>query len=806
MSTIDMPFLARLARCAQQQGDHYLYCRTLPILAPHATDATEWLLGYVRSLAALGLNAAAGQFLDRMNASGELSGVVDDLRRAVENKPTGMVAWSARRRRFNANVEALADRCPESANMVRRAREQLAERFELHLCGDGNAQVRPVGDPWPPRWLGGLDDHKSLAPGRVNTQCHGIVPPSQLFDGVGLGWEIFEGYQKTHRVFLESSAALYVVEPNPESIAIIFHIHDFRELLNDSRVRFFVGSNCVNQLHELLESDTTWPITDRVCRSQWLVDKFPSQPLATMRNVADARLLRANELREHLSNVYAGRDAEWWAGRFADAVDEQGKAVGRPLRIMGLTSRHTTFLQYSMRDCLESLESLGHETRLVIEPADHLVLDPSVVLQAQADFEPDVVLLLSRMRYEMTALIHEAIPSVTWDQDALPWVFDEKRNPKLAWNDFLMGFSAATAAKRFGWPEERLLACPMAGGASAYDGGELSEKELEPYRCDVSYVSHASATPSEEANHAEQWLPDGPLRELFRHTLAMVLSAWESGGPFPGNLIIKTYDATDELNLHLDYNDIAKVLVALGRVGDRAFRHVALLWVSDWAQRTNRRFNIWGNGWDKHPSLSIHACGATQNGNELRRVYQASTINLQLMGYGFLHQRALDGLMASGFFMSRRSASDEVRSAMESLLSLLDDYEVACVDDFKRLPKSIQDEIEKRLLPLGADYRALHPELLSGWRSACALPQAMDLVPRFDEVSFTDALDFETKAKRFLVDKETRRRQVADSREMVLKYYSYQSRMVQMMRLVANGFSRSPVEETADRAMVAGGA
>ncbi len=789
MSSIDLPLVARLARCAQQQGDHYLYCRVLSILAPSAPNSAEWILGYVRSLIELGLCGAARQLLSRMTVSPDVASVVAELQVVAENKTTGMADWSARRRRFKANVDALADRFPEAADMVRRSAEGLSDRYELHLCADGNAEVRMAGDPWPPRWLGGLDDHRAVAETRLNTQFRGISPPAQLFDGVGLGWEIFDGYKKTHRVFLDSSAALYVVEPNPEAVAIMFHIHDFRNVLSDARARFFVGVDCISQFRALLESSAEWPVTDRVCHSQWMADKVAGQAFETMNDIANARAVRIDQLRERISTVYADRDASWWAGRLADAADENGKAVGRPLRILGLTSRHTTFLKYSMRDCLEALESLGYETKLVMESDDHLVLHPSVALQAQADFEPDIVLILSRMRYEMTALVHESVPSVSWDQDALPSVFDESRNPTLAWNDFLMGFSAATVQQRFGWPAERLMPCPMAGGASTYDDRQLSDDELAPYRCDVSYVSHASATPVDEANHAEQWLPEGQLRTVFRHTLATMLPDWESGGPFPGDLILRTYDSIEQLGLSLVYADISKVLIALGRVGDRAFRHVALKWISEWSQKTNRQFYLWGNGWEKHPTLSCHAKGPTENGDELKKVYQASTINLQLMGYGFLHQRALDGLMATGFFMARRASADCSGTNLRRLMRMLDEHDVASSEDLARLSKQARDEIDRLLSFMGSDGRVLNPESLAGWRSACSIPDAMEVVPRFDEMSFTGATDFVTKAERFLADPHARHEQVSATRKMILEHYSYTARMRQMIRFVGEGFA-----------------
>ncbi len=794
--------MARLVRCARDAGDHYLYLRTLPMLAIAPEDATDWLLGYVRSLTALGLCGASRQVLERMRPSADMIPVVAELRRAIEGQPTGMAQWSSRRRRFEANVKALAQRCPASAECVRDAASSLDSRYELHLCRDGNAQVRHVGDCWPPRWVGRLDDHRSHVSKRVNTEPIGISCPGQAFDGVGLGWEILHVHRETDRIFLDSSASMYIVEPSPEAVALIFHLHDFRNVLADPRVHFFVGSQALQRLRELLDNDPHTPATDRVYALRHVGSQPVGQVLSLMHNVARARQQHAEDLRQQLDAMYAGRDAAWWADRFQSAVDENGQAIGSPLRILGLTSRHTTFLKYSMRDCLQALESLGHTTKLVMEPDDHLLLEPCASLQAQADFQPDVVLLLSRMRYEMPSMVHPAIPSVTWDQDALPWVFNETKKPTLAWNDFLMGFSAATAHQRFGWPKERLLPCAMAGAVKTYSKSDFAASELAPYRSDVSYVSHASASPEVEANHAEQWLPEGVLRDVFRMAVAEMLPSWMDGGAFPGDTIKCVHDCMRELSLDLPYAKWSKVVIAVGRVGDRAFRHLALNWVAHWAEQTGRSFRLWGRGWSDHLRLARFASGPTDNGEELRKVYRASTVNLQLMGYGFLHQRALDGYLASGFFMSRRAPADTCRPVIERLMNRLDELAVSDRSDFARISERDRDDIDGLLKPLGADSRAICPEILDGWRSDLTMHRAADIIPAFDDISFTGYEDFCTKIERFVDDEDTRRGQVESAKQMITDLYSYEQRMRQMISLVQNGFEGCGEGSSESRSLV----
>lgn len=789
MASIDMETIGRLARSALAANEPYLYCRVVPVLASSSPEQAEWVLGYLKALVRLGLHGAARDLIERFDDSVLQEPAIRELANAVSQTPHSHVPWTSRRRRFDANLAGLARRDAQAAAAVGRAWEEAQARYEMHDGGDGNVQVREVSAVWPARWVRSLDDHRGRAAGRVRTDSAGILPPPLLFEGVGLGWEILEGYRRTRRVFLEASAAVYIVEPRAEAVGLVFHLHDWRELLADESVYWFIGADAERRFGALLDGDATLPLTDRYCYSGE-GEGPPARPVTSvLAQVGARRQSRAAALRAQISGVYAGRDATYWARRFDEAADDAGRATKHRLRVLGLTSLYTTFLQYSMRDCLRAIEGLGHETRLLIEPAAHRCLDPTTALQAQLEFAPDLVLILSRMRYEMPDLIHESIPTVTWDQDALPWVFEESRRPTLAWNDFLMGMSAMNARRKFGWPAHRCRFFPMAGGVQTYSETRLGADALEPYRCDVSYVSHASRVPEEEAQAVESWLPNEKLRVLYRAAVAKLLPEWTAGGAFPGPTMTAIVDACMEGSCSCDSDERHKINQALHRVGDRAFRHAALEWVADWAESTGRVFLLWGNGWDQHPRLARFARGATQNGEALRRVYQGSTINLQLMGFGFLHQRAFDGVMAGGFFMARRSQADAHGALGRDLIRSLDEAGVcdaagiASLGDGKRRGK-----IETLLTAMGLDARVLDAGSTETLRFSAENDYAADVVPHFDEITFGGPEEFAERAERFLREPETRSRYATHMRQALVERYSYDARMADMIRFVRDGF------------------
>lgn len=817
MATLSIDVLARLAQAAMRAGDWYALARALPILIESEPQEKTWISAYVRLLMELGLSAAAREVIAALSDAVQPPDGGTDLRSVAQTscgQADGRIAWSSRRRRFEANLAVLRRRDESAAKSVADEWTRRGDALELHLARDGNVQVKPRGAVWPPPWLPSLDNHRDQAESDARLERPAFPPPPFIFAGVGLGWEFIRAWKQTRQVFLNASSTIYVIEPRGDLLAVAMHIHDLREQLADPRVQWLIGSDAVEKFRALLDGDSAWPLTDRVIPLSLDAETSPDAIRKVIADVAVRRQRRATQLHDDIRRRYDGRDAAYWASRFASAIDESGRAIGRdgpraedglqsapsaPLRILGVTSRHTTFLQHSMRDCLKALESLGHQTRLVIEPSDHQPLDAVTTLLAQLDFEPDAVLLLSRMRYEMTAFVHPSIPSLTWDQDALPWVFDPGRSPKLEWNDFLMGFSADVGRRRFGWPAHRCTWCAMAGSPDTYSAEPLPAEELAPYRCDVSYVSHASATVEQERVAVETWLPTEKLRSIYRRLVGDFIESWQAGGPFPSPVRAPLLDFCRREGVHLSRDEAQCLVQAFQRVGDRAFRHVALEWVADWADRTGRSFHLYGNGWERHPRLARFARGPTRNGHELRRVYQASSINLQLMGFGFLHQRALDGLMAGGFFLSRRCAADDHGPAARELAELLERHGI---DSWEELSSRVAPDVAQRIADLMSalhwDPRVLHEYSVEQALAAARAPFAPEIIPGFDAITFDSPASFAERVEYFLAKPDQRKQLATAMRTVVVERFSYQARMSRMLRFLRDGFRKEAAHAPGD--------
>jgi len=293
------------------------------------------------------------------------------------------------------------------------------------------------------------------------------------------------------------------------------------------------------------------------------------------------------------------------------------------------------------------------------------------------------------------------------------------------------------------------------------------------------------------------WLPDERLRRIFRAAaVEKLLPAWMAGGEFPGPVMTAIFDAASELGERdIVWSDLAKLIPACQRIGDRAFRHIALGWVAEWAERTGRVLHIWGNGWDRHPRLARFARGPARNGHQLRCIYQATAINLQLMGFGFLHQRALDGLMAGAFFMARHSSHDAQAPLLKELIPLLDANGIRDAAGLHAADGATRARALALITGLAADPRGLCTDWIDIQRVALRDRHPAAIFRRFADITFTTPDEFVERVERFLAAPDERRQIASQMRDVLIEHYSYRARMAQMLCFIRGGFAQQAKSE-----------
>jgi hypothetical protein len=610
------------------------------------------------------------------------------------------------------------------------------------------------------------------------------MPGPYLFEGLNLGWLFRRVYDATRDTFLGYSCPLFVVEPEPALIALILHLHDWTDICSDPRVFWFLGASCTERLRTFWagEPDLGFP------RQAYALCAFRPPPRPRAVEVVEAAAHeRQDQLQRSLLDLetrYAERDRPYYAKRFDEALS----GAGPPLRILAGVSTHTTFLKYSMRDAKRAFEELGHQCVVLTEPTPYHTIGPLTYHDAIRTQDPDLFFNIDHLRPEFEGLLPSGLPLLTWDQDQLPHVFTRSNIERIGPLDFVAGYAKSRCAAA-GCNPAQLLQARVPTCAEQFGGEPLTDAEHARYTCDVSYVSHASQTPELFHQEERSLYQDRNVRALLDVMYELAPAALETHHVMGGGVAqMILEEATRHCRLGKPDPELRHRLVGwyLWRLGDRLFRHQALEWVAQWARDSGRTLRIYGNGWAEHPTLSSFAAGPAENGRELVCIYRASKINLQLMPAGFLHQRALDGLAAGGFFLGRTTPSD-VRGL---LLRQLDDCIrelgiattpelLACRDEtLAALLKEHQGEWLNRLDPNEND--------LLGQIQAAAEPlQAEEVFPHLREILFDSPESFAKKADRFVADDQARRTITQDMRGVVVDRFSYRVTMDRFLHAMA---------------------
>ena len=762
--------------------------------------ATPWLCRFpeddqVRLLAARELinfglvELAVGLLKDYDTLSPEIPAI----RRSLENLKPSRVLWATYQNRFEENLQTLGTRGVD-VDAIRCAWHQHAETLSCFRDRTGQLQVLWQPDASAQQWIPYFGDHDAVDRKRpLPIEKGELTPGPYLFDGLGLGGFFERLYKATMDTFLGYSCALYVIEPDPLWIALVLHLRDWRSMLADTRIFWLIGSDWEEGLETLWHSNVDLPFPAQAFALNGFRSHQTKDPVEIVRRAMEARTREVQEAQVQSEAKYESRDMRYWATRFENALNGRGE----PLRILAAVSTHTTFLQYSVRDVKRALEALGHECMVLSEKTPYEKTSPLTYYDAIRDFDPDLFFNIDHLRPEFTGVIPANLPILSWDQDHLPHVFTEANIKGIGRLDFVTGYSKSHCLHA-GCDPRQLLYARVPTSPEQFDGPPLNDQELAKYSCDVSYVSHASQTP--QAFHFEERNKQGDetVKKVMDTLFEMAPDTLRQHtviGYAAAEVMVR--EAFQRVALHTFHHDLQRYLIEwyLWRLGDRMFRHEALGWVADWAQRHGRTFRIYGNGWEHHPTLSTFAAGPAQNGRELLCVYRASRINLQLMPAGFIHQRSLDGLASGGFFLTRTTPQDLKGRLLRSLIARMDELNIDNSHDlvhgedatlrrlFREFQGNLADFVDQERNDIHAKLRALaeldHPD---------------ETFPRFRDIAFDSADTFSRCADRFLNDEPARREYVREMRNIVVERFTYRAAMDRFLRAMAC-YYREAVED-----------
>jgi len=330
---------------------------------------------------------------------------------------------------------------------------------------------------------------------------------------------------------------------------------------------------------------------------------------------------------------------------------------GGKVRVLFVTSRFTTVLQYCIRDCLAAARELGYVCDLLIERSDLHRMFPGSWWRKIAAFKPDIIFQIDHFGWEYG--VPEGFLYVTWVQDPLPHIFSKDAAEKLRPNDLILAMTKTFREKlaALGYPGKKILHQPMAVNPEIYYPRDVMPEERARYAADITYISHVGDPEGRLIRFAAEYtsqFADAGLREKFvcllRVAYEITRKRIEQGLPAftdrDYKLILE--EAAGLVGIHFDVPD--SFACEFGHwVGNPLHRSIPLTWLS----ASGYALKLWGNEWDRNRWLKKYAMGLARNGEELAKILSCSKITLGLQHQTTMHPRALEAMACGSLYICK---------------------------------------------------------------------------------------------------------------------------------------------------------
>ena len=332
-------------------------------------------------------------------------------------------------------------------------------------------------------------------------------------------------------------------------------------------------------------------------------------------------------------------------------------------RLLIITTRYSTFMQHSAKDLAAAIIASGHDAEVLLEDDDHSVFASPALLSAQIRIKPDAVVMINYTRSAVQDSVPASTPIITWVQDALGHLFDERAGNAVGPRDVVVGHVFADLIAKFGFPADRVLQTPVLINPAKFAGPHDPDL-LAKHRCDIAYVSHQSQTPEQLCAKLQAEVGEvagGRLRQAIGLLFAGAWMAVSNSShetlaaslPYWVNFVLTQHNLVAEPGL--PQRMLATVAWPLA---ERILRHRMLQWTIDIAARRRWSVRLYGNGWEKHHSWSKLAAGKLEHGGELAASYAAATVHLHASVGSYMHQRVPECAAAGGVPLIFRKADD----------------------------------------------------------------------------------------------------------------------------------------------------
>ena len=597
--------------------------------------------------------------------------------------------------------------------------------------------------------------------------------------GLGDGYLLGALAQKPPKLFLTMQHTIHVIEPQPQVLLLCMMIHDYtgeNGPIRQERFRWFVGESWATDARAELTGEMLTPLP-MVNISQGVNAADISIELTKIREQMTADDAdRRRDLESHYANV----SREAWLNLFGSFPD-------RPPRVMLITTRFSTVLQYSTRDAAQAFGQLGWETLTIIEPSDWQRHTGASIRRQMTEFLPDFVFQIDHLRQEHGNLYPPQLPFACWIQDHLPNLCNAGVGQNLGVRDYVLTGMSSLFAQQYNYPRRQLIDLPQLSRVPMRPTEWSSDGE------DLVYVSNWSKPAGEVVPALLKQFSEQPaLQSLVGLVCKSIVDTYAAGGEVPTYYDVRQIVGQCEKACGVTITQPSLkdnvVNTIFGQLNNTLYRHQSLKWAIEIAKEQNLSLGLYGGGWEENPMFAAYAKGRVAPGEDLERLTRASKINLQLEPHAcFSHARLLSGLFAGGFFLVRDNPFNHLTQELLNFVDRVFDPSVCTVEEARRVVKDHhREKLEETLAKCACLNEQVDPiGMVRDWqRGGTLIPQGISL-PRLNDVLFRDKASFAAGVTRFVNNPQLRYDISTEQRQNTQSRLSYRAGLERVTRAIA---------------------
>ncbi len=525
-----------------------------------------------------------------------------------------------------------------------------------------------------------------------------------LLTEIGTAYELHWIWDKTQQAFkdcLEMEVPIYLITQQAEHFLLCSLLHDWSSIIESGRLRLFYGEQALEKLTEELEN-LYMSIPRRILCPSGGSQKNHEKIIEHVQYLANTREKQYQTDLDEINAYYKEISKSQWKNKL------QPQNIAN-LKVLGITSRFTTFLQFCMRDWLDGFERLGAQTECYIESENYQRGCLQQLISQINRFKPDLILNIDHFRHELSG-IPENIPYICWIQDRLPNITGNTQS--MGFYDFTYVFAKRWLAMN---DEEAFKQYPVEFLPIGVNESLYKPMEGEKKLCDILFVTHLvdpelTFAPVREPETFEIRWTQRELKILNRGEITEkdLLDVYGKIDQYTKKLNIQEYNdfcfRNPELTLDIlcSEADISRdkysleVLELFKATVDNRFHYEALTRLKQWPiqmlinQNKVIKIHLYGKNWQRYSQFRPFWKGIAENGDVLNKLMNQSRICLNASPGSTMHMRAVEIIASGAFMLTRRNPADS-----SSIWEYFSEDEVIGFNDTEELLEKVEYYIDK---------------------------------------------------------------------------------------------------------------